>query len=571
MSNFSGRTKLPVERVLQTCDASDKSGCWFYGRPMRTKSPPNIIVILADDMGYSDLGVMGSEIKTPNIDRMARGGQLYTSMYNCARCCPTRASLLTGLYPHKAGIGHMTANYGSPAYQGHLRNDAVTLAEVLRLAGYRTLMSGKWHVGGPYDPREADLWTPGEVGQPTPRQRGFDRFFGTLDGAGSFFFPHYIGEDDSRVEIASDDFYMTDAVTDKAVDMIESSVGEEKPFFLYLAYTAPHWPLQAHPEDIARYRGSYLKGWDHLRTARHEEMLGHGLLEGNWQISPRDPEASAWKDTAHHDWEDARMATYAAMVDRMDQGIGKVMHSLKRLGVQDDTLILFLSDNGGCAEFMAEDGWAESYPDVGYDGQKIIPGNLPNLTPGAGTTFQSYDVAWSNVSNVPFRMHKTWVHEGGISTPLVAYWPNGIKPGGVIHQARHVTDIMPTLLDVSGAKYPADFDGHGVQKLDGESLLPLFHNTYAEREQPIFWEHEGNCAVRDGDWKLVKEFGGDWELYNMRVDRTELFDLRQKNAPRAEKMIKEFGAWADEIGVVDWSIIREHPDMDWVQPSKPHA
>lgn len=538
---------------------------------MRTKSPPNIIVILADDMGYSDLGVMGSEIKTPNIDRMARGGQLYTSMYNCARCCPTRASLLTGLYPHKAGIGHMTANYGSPAYQGHLRNDAVTLAEVLRLAGYRTLMSGKWHVGGPYDPREADIWTPGEVGQPTPRQRGFDRFFGTLDGAGSFFFPHYIGEDDSRVEIASDDFYMTDAVTDKAVDMIESSVGEEKPFFLYLAYTAPHWPLQAHPEDIARYRGSYLKGWDHLRTARHEEMLGHGLLEGNWQISPRDPEASAWKDTAHHDWEDARMATYAAMVDRMDQGIGKVMHSLKRLGVQDDTLILFLSDNGGCAEFMAEDGWAESYPDVGYDGQKIIPGNLPNLTPGAGTTFQSYDVAWSNVSNVPFRMHKTWVHEGGISTPLVAYWPNGIKPGGVIHQARHVTDIMPTLLDVSGAKYPADFDGHGVQKLDGESLLPLFHNTYAEREQPIFWEHEGNCAVRDGDWKLVKEFGGDWELYNMRVDRTELFDLRQKNAPRAEKMIKEFGAWADEIGVVDWSIIREHPDMDWVQPSKPHA
>lgn len=538
---------------------------------MTPVNSPNIILILADDMGYSDLGIMGSEIKTPNIDRMAKAGQLYTSMYNCARCCPTRASLLTGLYPHKAGIGHMTANYGSPAYQGYLRNDAVTLAEVLRLAGYKTLMSGKWHVGGPYDPREADIWTPGEVGQPTPRQRGFDRFFGTLDGAGSFFYPHYIEEDDRRVEIEAEDFYMTDAVTDKAIEMIGQSVGEQKPFFLYLAYTAPHWPLQAHQEGIWKYRGKYQKGWDYLRTARHEEMLGRGLLEGKWDISPRDPDATAWNDSGYHDWEDSRMATYAAMVDRMDHGIGRVMNSLGQLGIANDTLILFLSDNGGCAEFMAEDGWAESYPDVGFDGQKIVSGNIPYFTPGPGTTFQSYDVAWSNVSNVPFRMHKTWVHEGGISTPMVAYWPNGIKPNEVIHQARHVTDIMPTILDVSGAQYPNDFDGHGIQKLDGESLLPLFQNSYAERQQPIFWEHEGNCAVRMGDWKLVKEFGKDWELYNMRIDRTELFNLRQRNPSKAELMIKEFENWADKMGVVDWGILREHPDMDWVKPAKPSA
>lgn len=535
---------------------------------MPTKKQPNIILILADDMGYSDLGVMGSEIRTPNIDHLARRGQIYTSMYNCARCCPTRASLLTGLYPHKAGIGHMTANYGSPAYQGYLRNDAVTIAEVLRLAGYRTLMSGKWHVGGPYDPREADLWTPGDVGQPTPRQRGFDRFFGTLDGAGNFYFPHYIGEDDSRIEFPGDDFYMTDAVTDKAIDMIDQATGEAKPFFLYLAYTAPHWPLQAPGEDIARYRGNYLKGWDHLRTSRHEEMLGRGLLQGNWTISPRDPQAHAWTNEKHHDWEDARMATYAAMVDCMDQGIGRVMARLRDLGVEKDTLVLFLSDNGGCAEFMAEDGWAEYYPETGFQGEAVISGNIPDLSPGPGTTFQSYDVAWSNVSNMPFRMHKTWVHEGGISTPLVACWPNGIQPGHVVHQARHVVDILPTLLDVSGASYPKDHDGHGIQKLDGESLTPLFQNSYAEREAPIFWEHEGNCAARIGDWKLVREFGKDWELYNMKEDRTELNDLRHKNDAQANLLTKEFNNWAEKMGVVDWGLIKSHPDMDWVKPAK---
>lgn len=531
--------------------------------------PPNIILILADDMGYSDIGCMGSEIRTPNIDILAGRGQIYTSMYNCARCCPTRASLLTGLYPHKAGIGHMTANYGSPAYQGYLRNDAVTIAEVLRLAGYRTLMSGKWHVGGPYDPREADIWTPGEVGQPTPRQRGFDRFFGTLDGAGSFCFPHYIGEDDSRIEFDGGDFYMTDAVTDKAIEMVDRAAGEAKPFFLYLAYTAPHWPLQAHEEDIARYRGRYRKGWDHLRTSRHEEMLGLGILQGRWEISPRDPQAHAWIDEKHHDWEDARMATYAAMVDCMDRGIGRLMTKLRNLGVEKDTLVLFLSDNGGCAEFLAEDGWTDSYPQTGFDGQPVVSGNITGLDPGPGTTFQSYAVAWSNVSNVPFRMHKSWVHEGGISTPLVAYWPNGIEAGGIIHQARHVVDIMPTLLEVSRASYPKDLDGHGIQDLDGESLLPLFRNPYAEREAPLFWEHEGNCAVRIGDWKLVREFGRDWELYNMREDRTELNDLRQKNRSQADLLIREFEGWADRVGVIDWGILRNHPDMNWVKPAKP--
>jgi arylsulfatase A-like enzyme len=536
---------------------------------MMPSSKPNVILILADDMGYSDLGCMGSEIRTPHLDALAAGGQLHTSMYNCARCCPTRASLLTGLYPHKAGIGHMTGDYGTPAYQGFLRNDSVTIAEVLRLSGYRTLMSGKWHVGGHYDPREADLWTPGEIGGPTPRQRGFDRFFGTLDGAGSFFFPHYIGEDDHRVEVTSSDFYLTDAVTDNAVRMITDAVCDEKPFFLYLAYTAPHWPLHARPEDIATYEGAYAQGWDVLRTARHEEMLGRGILRGHWPISPRDAHAHAWADEKFHDWEGVRMAVYAAMVDRMDQGVGRVMAELRRLRVDRDTLVVFLSDNGGCAEFLAEDGWSAAYPERGPDGERVTPGNTPSLRPGAGTTFMSYELPWSNVSNVPFRMHKSWVHEGGISTPLIAHWPNGIETQGLVHEARHVVDIMPTILEATSAPYPHDFDGHGVQDLDGESLVPLFRDVTSPREQPIFWEHEGNCGVRSGNWKLVREFGSDWELYNMADDRTELNDLRHGDADRASFLATTFEAWAEDVGVIDWAILKEHPAMDWHKPVKP--
>lgn len=463
----------------------------------------------------------------------------------------------------------MTASYESPEYQGYLRNDAVTIAEVLRLDGYRTLMSGKWHVGGSYKPRETDLWTPGDLTHPTPRQRGFDRFFGTLDGSGSFFFPHYIGEDDCQIAVDTDNFYMTDAVTEKAVEMIGDSVADGKPLFLYLAYTAPHWPLQAREEDIARYQGKYRNGWDALRTSRHEEMLGLNILEGNWEISPRDQSVHSWDKEIYRDWEDRRMATYAGMVDCMDQGIGRVMAKLKALGVDKNTLVLFLSDNGGCAEFLAEEGWVESYPDTTPQGEQIIQGNIPNLASGSGKTFQSYEVSWSNVSNAPFRMHKSWVHEGGISTPLIAHWPAGIKKPGIFHDARHVSDIMPTILDVTGAQYPKDFDGVGVQQLDGESIFPTFANGFGQRELPIFWEHEGNCAMRKGNWKLVREFGRDWELYDMNVDRTELNDLRRRDEDRADVMIGEYERWATKMGVVEWSVISANPAMDWVKPVKP--
>lgn len=289
----------------------------------QTENRPNVVLILADDLGFADLGCTGSEIRTANLDQLAQDGTLLTSMYNCARCCPTRASLLTGLYPHQAGIGHMGTNLGTPAYQGFLRKDAATIAEHLSAGGYKTLMAGKWHVSGDFPSRDPESWEIGAPAHPTPRQRGFDRFYGLLDGAAHFFSPHHIMEDDRTVAFLPDDFYFTDAITDKAIDMVKEAVDEEAPFFLYLAHTAPHWPLHAPPEDIALYDRVYAKGWDATRTARHEEMIGRRLFQRNWDITPRDESVLPWQDAQEKDWEASKMATYAAMVDRMDQSVGQ--------------------------------------------------------------------------------------------------------------------------------------------------------------------------------------------------------------------------------------------------------
>lgn len=528
---------------------------------MRASTPsqpqrPNIILILVDDMGYADIGCFGSEIQTPNLDQMAANGIRFTTMYNAARCCPTRASLLTGLYPHQAGIGHMIGNLGTPAYQGYLRRDCVTIAEVLQAGGYRTLMSGKWHVGGDFEPREADLWAPGDRVHPTPLQRGFDRFFGTLDGAGSFYNPHYLMENDKRVYPESTDFHLTDAITDHAVSMIEEAVQDEQPFFLYLAHAAPHWPLHAHPEDIAKYEGAYSQGWDATRTARHEEMLGMGILDKLWQISPRDAQAPPWEAADYQEWQAMCMAVYAAQIDRMDQGIGKVLETLRRLEIEEDTLIMFLSDNGGSAEFLAEDGWARFYPTRTLDGRQVQLGNLPHVMPGAADTFMSYGLPWANVSNAPFRLYKRWVHEGGISTSFIVQWPACIKESAIEHSPCHIIDILPTCLEMAGVPYPTEYNEHAIQPLVGESLLPVFQQKHDfKREHPLFWEHQGNCAVRWGEWKLVREFGRDWELYNMYTDRTELHDLRDVNKPMVTHLRQQYEQWADVCGVEDWLLL----------------
>ena len=523
---------------------------------------PNVILVLVDDMGFADLGITGSEIRTPNIDALAGKGILCSAMYNCARCCPTRAALLTGLYPHKAGIGHMGTNLGTPAYQGYLRNDAATIAEVLKGSGYRTLMSGKWHVGGDFDPRDADSWRVGDLTHPSPRQRGFERFYGILDGATHFFSPHYVMEDDRRVEVDPTGYYFTDAITDKAIEMI-AAVPQADPFFLYLAHAAPHWPLHAYPEDIAKYDGVYTKGWDAIRTARHETMNANGVLQQAWDISPRDPEAPPWVDVPNRDWEAARMAAYAAMIDRLDQSIGRLIAALKEQGRYDNSLILFLSDNGGCAEFLAEDGWAKFYPTAHLDGRRIEMGNHPGLRPGDDLTFMSYDLPWANVSNAPFRLFKHWVHEGGISTPLIAHWPRRITRGSIAHTPLHVVDVLPTVLQACGASYPTELGGHAIQPLDGESFAALFDGKDWSRQQPIFWEHEGNCAVRLGQFKLVRRFGAPWELYDMDADRTELSDLAGKHCPLEQRLLGAFDAWASDAGVDPWEKIWPHLQAAW--------
>lgn len=514
------------------------------------QNPPNVILILADDMGFSDLGCTGSEIKTPHLDQLAKDGVLMTSMYNCARCCPTRGSLLTGRYPHDVGIGHMGTDLGLPAYQGFLKEDSPTIAEHLRQSGYHTFMSGKWHVGGDYTPHDYASWQPGSPKHPTPRQRGFDRFYGILDGAAHFFSPHYLMEDDKRVYPEDDDYYITDAITDKAISMIDS-VDDSRPFFLYLAHLAPHWPLHAPEVNIATYDGVYKKGWDHIRKDRFERM--HGLLPYDTALSPRDEDALPWEDAPHPDWEAAKMATYAAMVDRMDQSIGRLITYLKAHGLFENTLIMFLSDNGGCAEFMAEDGWAQFYPDTTFDGQKVIMGNDPEIRPGSAQSFQSYDKPWANVSNAPFRLFKHYVHEGGIATPLIAHWPAGFKSRDVSDQPCHVSDILPTILQAAKAKPIAELNGIEAQAIQGESFLNLLKNLPWQREAPIFFEHEGNAAIRLGDFKLVRLHEKDWELYEISQDRSELQDIFHKDPKRAQELIALYEDWAQRSGVMNFA------------------
>ncbi len=520
---------------------------------------PNIIVILVDDMGYSDIGCFGSEIRTPNLDRLGMNGLRFSQMYNSARCCPSRAALLTGLNPQQTGVGHMVDNWGPPAYQGYLNNNCVTVAEVLRDHGYATCMSGKWHVGGRYDLRNPGSWNElvGNTGHPIPVQRGFDRFYGIVSGAANFFYPLTLMRDDKFLELEPSGYYFTNAITDNAVDMIQDNTDSGKPFFLHVTYTAPHWPLHALEEDIARYEGKYRGGWEALRTSRHEQLKGLGILDSKWEISPRDKDAHPWSETPNQDWHDLRMAVYAAQIDRVDQGVGRILAKLQELGVEDNTLIMFMSDNGGCAEFLAEESnrpEPSQYSMPNADGSQVTVGNIPNLRPGPGTTFMSYDLAWANASNSPFRLFKRWTHEGGISTPLIVHWPDRIKQPAIVHEPTHITDILATCIAAAGATYPTEFGGNPITPIEGQSFMQALDSGDWTRAKPIFWEHEGSRAVRMGEWKLVSEVGGQWELYNMDQDRTELNNLAEANRPKADELTKLYDEWSARCHVSPWPI-----------------
>jgi arylsulfatase A-like enzyme len=523
-----------------------------------SQAGPNIVLILADDMGFSDIGCYGSEIRTPNLDRLAESGVRFTQMYNAARCCPSRASLLTGVYPHQAGVGHMVADYGQPGYRGFLSKSSATIAEVLSANGYRTQMSGKWHVGGDYPLLDPSGWTPGDEGHPVPTQRGFQHFFGTLTGAGTFYNPQTLMTGDTLTKLESEEFYYTDAIADHAVSMVREAVAGQKPFFQYVAFTAPHWPLHAPQEEIARYEGMYRDGWDATRTARHEEAIAKGVLSDRWQITPRDEDAPPWESVQHKDWEDLRMAVYAAQIDRMDQAIGRILAVLESEGVADNTLVMFLSDNGGCAEFLAEDSGTPEplkFDTPMLNGQRMRMGNNPEIRPGPADTFMSYDLPWSNVSNTPFREFKHWVHEGGVATPFIINWPARIKRPVAVHEPAHLIDVAATCFAAAGVRVGAEVGDREVLAPEGESLLDACERGEWSRQSPIFWEHEGNRAVRQRDWKLVSRHPGGWELYNMADDRTELNDLSAGEVARMKEMAGMYESWAARVGVLPWPIV----------------
>ena len=523
---------------------------------------PNIIVILSDDMGFSDIGCYGGEIETPTLDRLAANGIRFTQFYNTARCCPTRASLLTGLYPHQAGIGHMMDDRGLPGYRGELSDQCLTIAEALKPAGYTSYAVGKWHVTKslvPKHPESRHNW---------PLQRGFSRYYGTITGAGSFFDPGSLVRDNQPIspfadpEYSSTEYYYTDAISDHAVRFIKEHKTAE-PFFMYVAFTAAHWPMHAKEQDIKKYRGRYAEGYTAVREARYAKMLEQGVItQANTTLWPF-PE-NLGEHGEYWPWDERNMEVYAAMVDCMDRGIGRIVGSLEATGRLENTLICYIQDNGGCAEGMGRraDGQpranAPSLPPIAKeatytdirpkqtrDGYPVRQGK--GVMAGPADTYIGYGEAWSTVSNTPFRKHKHWVHEGGISTPLVAHWPKGIRqPGSLEATPGHLIDVMATCVDLADAVYP-----ESKTPLEGCSLVPLLQGDAIDREA-IYWEHEGNRAIRVGNWKLVAMNGRPWELYDLSKDRSEQNDLTEQEPERTSRMARMWEAYAARANVAPW-------------------
>ena len=486
---------------------------------------PNIIVILVDDMGFSDIGCYGSEIPTPNLDKLAANGLRFTQFYNTARCCPSRAALLTGLYSHQAGVGHMTDNNGVPGYQGHLNDKCVTIAEVLRPAGYFTAMCGKWHVGHQQGVRPVD--------------RGFERslnaaaggfYYGNSKRAELFLNGKAIANDDPALP---KDWYSTDLWTDYGIRFMEEALAQKKPFYLHLCHNAPHFPLQAPLDEIAKFRGKYKMGWDKLREQRHAKQIELGIMDKSWPLSPRPEQVKAWDNLSEEEKDrfDHIMAIYAATVTHMDTAVGRLVEALKFRGVLDNTLILFMSDNGGNAE---------GGPNGTFEGKQ----------PGSKDSTVFCGQSWATLENTPLRRYKHYNHEGGISTPLIVHWPARIKDAGALRkQPGHLIDVMATCVDAGGAKYPAEFKGKPVLPMEGRSLLPAFDNKPIEREA-LYWEHEGNAAIRVGDWKLGRlGRNGAWELYDLKTDRTELKNLEAEKAELARDLAAKWEAWAERAQV----------------------
>ncbi len=497
-------------------------------------SRPNIVVIMADDMGWSDAGCYGGEIRTPNIDALAERGLRFTQFYNNSICGPTRASLLTGLYCQR--IGHRGDRWNEPKDFAK----CATIAELLRDAGYCTMMVGKWQ------------------GRDLAVKRGFNRFFGpNCRNMISYF--HEVQQnpfvlDDERWTFPPG-FFMTDAFSDFAVRFLEEATGKDKPFFLYVAYIAPHWPLHAREKDIAPYRQTYLTaGWDRHRSERFDRQRRMGLIPKDRPLSPKPGDVPVWKDDPFKPWQAERMAVYAAQVTCMDRGIGRILDTVRKAGVEQNTLVMFLSDNGaapngGLTPSTKGFPGATENPEWRLDGVRVRAGSGPDLMPGPHDTFAAYGHAWANVSNTPLRGFKAGTYEGGIRTPLIVRWPAVIREGGrMTSEVGHVIDIMATCLDVAGAPYPRQFRGRNPLPLDGKSLVPVFHGNARRGHEQLCWNAFGQ-AVRSGRWKLVRpDNDAPWELYDLETDEGETTDLAKKHPARVKTLAERFERWRRDVG-----------------------
>ncbi|WP_214072922.1 arylsulfatase [Mucilaginibacter sp. dw_454] len=527
-------------------------------KPTKAAAPrPNIIVILADDMGFSDVGCYGGEINTPNINYLAQNGIRFTNFYNTSRCCPTRASLLTGLYNHQAGIGKMTDAEDEPGYLGHITQNAVTLAEVLKTAGYHTAMSGKWHVSntnGQPDPKEQLAWLDHHKQYPEfssieqyPTSRGFEKYFGTIWGVVDYFDPFSLVSGTKPITSVPKNYYHTDAINDTAVAYINGYAKQKQPFFLYVAENAPHWPLMAKPQDIAKYKDTYKGGWDAVREARYKKMIALGLIDPKTtRLSPRWHDDLKWENNPDKDYDAQTMAIHAAMVDCMDQGIGRIIAALKKNGQLDNTLIVFLSDNGASAESAPGYGPGFDRPNETRDGRQISYSTKKDNTPGSELVYSSIGERWANVANTPYRMWKAESYEGGVHTPMIAFWPKGITAtkGSYNKQVGHVMDFMTTFTELAGATYPTIYKGHAIPPTPGISLVSAFKGEAVTGHQELFNEHFQARYARVGDWKLVSTADHNWHLFNLAQDRTETNDLKAQYPDKVKQMDSLWQNWA---------------------------
>ncbi len=518
---------------------------------------PNIVLILADDLGFSDIGCYGGEIHTPHIDYLAANGIRFTCFYNTSRCCPTRAALLTGQYNHAAGIGHMTDDEDLPGYRGYLTENTITLAELLKAAGYHTAMSGKWHVSNTTAQATATAqmkWLSHQADHPLfsplnqyPTNRGFEKYWGNIWGVVDYFDPFSLVNGTEPVQTVPAGYYHTDAINDTAVAYINEMSRSDKPFFLYVAETAPHWPLMALPEDMDKYKNSYHEGWDSIRVRRYRRMLQMGIVDSlKSPLSPRVNNELAWKDNPDSAWDAAAMAVHAAMIDRMDQGIGRIIEALKKNGRLDNTLVIFLSDNGASPEDCAAYGPGFDRPGQTRNGRPIVYDRQKKLMPGTETTYASIGLRWANVANTPYRYAKAESYEGGIRTPMIVCWPAGITlPGGSIsRQTGHVMDFMATFAELAKAKYPVVYQGRSIAPTQGISMAPVFKGKPRMIHAALFNEHFGARYVRYNGWKLVARNKEPWQLYHIETDETELHDLASQYPGKVAELEKKWNEWA---------------------------